>query len=59
MNIEEYYRASAQGYVEFLDLLVETARNDKETTKAELAYLVAHREFASQLLETIEEEIAG
>lgn len=57
--IENYYMESAKGYVEFLDILVETARADKETTTAELTYLITHREFAKQLLETLEEEIAG
>lgn len=57
MNIEEYYKTSTEGYLEFLDLLVKTAREDKETTVAELTYLIAHREFAKQLLETLVEEM--
>lgn len=59
MNLEEFYQRSAQGYVEFVEILVDVARNDPETTKGELAYLVGHLEFAKSLLETLTEEIGG
>jgi len=59
MKLEEYYKTSTEGYLAFLDLLIETAKEDPDLLEniAELAFLLAHRKFVAELLESLVEEI--
>lgn len=54
---KEYYRDCTKGYLELIDIMIDVARTDGLTTVQELTFLLEHREFTADTLESIYENM--
>lgn len=59
MNVEAHYLNCTKGYLELIDIMVDVARKDDQTTVQELSILLNHREFTAVVLESFYERQEG